>query len=152
MRLSHLLIIKSLAETVFISALAAGYYLRVTPPVYRGWSEITAQGVGGWVENRAHAAESVEVQLYVDGKFFGSTMASLPRPDVLGAGRADDERCGFQVDTSSLVEGAHHARTFAVHKAEDENAPRALIPFGPVLRFKVNAHQSIGPFKDEARD
>ncbi|MEJ7616558.1 MAG: hypothetical protein WKF30_06225 [Pyrinomonadaceae bacterium] len=151
MRLAHLLIVKSLVETVFISALAAGYYLRITPPVYRGWSEITAHGIGGWVENRARAAEPVEVQLYVDGKFFSSTIATLPRPDVLAAGRAGDERCGFDFDTALLGAGAHRARTFAVHQAEDD-APRSLIAFGPILRIGVGAHRKVNEPVGEARD
>lgn len=143
MRLSHLLIAKSISETIFIAALAAGYYLRTTPPVYHGWSEVTAQGVAGWVVSRADSSRIIEVQMYVNGEFFASTVASAARPDVVAAGRAESEHCGFVFHTSSLGEGVHEARIFAVHKLDGAASPRTLIPFGPTLHFMVNENKEI---------
>lgn len=147
MRLSRLLIAKATIETIFVAALAAGYYLSTTPPTYRGWSEIDPLGVAGWVDDgRGAAAPPVEVHLYVDDQFFGRASASLPRADVVAAKRTRRELCGFSFQTSALGEGAHQARTFAVHRGPSDASPRALIPFGPTLHFVVRANkETIAP-------
>jgi hypothetical protein len=137
MRLTRLLITKSLAETLFVSALAVYFYFTTAPAVYQGWTEVTARGIAGWVVNRQQKpGEHVEVQLYVDGRFIGNTFADISRPDVVAAGRARDEHCGFNFELPTLSTGEHEAQAYALHYNRRTNR-RALLSVGPHLRFKV---------------
>lgn len=139
MRIARLLVAKSLAETVFVAALALSFYLTTAPAFYRGWSEVTPRGVAGWAISRGQTAgEAVEVQLYVDERFAGNARADLPRPDVVRAGRASDERCGFNFDLATLAPGEHDAQVYTLYR-DDGTKRGALLALGPRLRFRVEA-------------
>src|SRR6267143_420364 len=74
-KLIHVLIAKSIAETLLIGALAVLTFITVFPPYFHGWSEVTETGISGWVINNAAPWDRVEVQLFVDGSFVGTTFA-----------------------------------------------------------------------------
>ena len=92
-------------------------YLTVFPPHYRGWPEITSENsVAGWAVNEAAPERNVEVQLYVDDHFVTAGIADLARPDVVAAGRAKSDRCGFNFALPPLEKGEHRAQVYAVHE------------------------------------
>lgn len=105
------------------------------PPHFRGFGEVTRRGeVAGWAVDAARPDARVEVQLYVDGRFAAHGLASLPRPDVLAAGRAADEQCGYSFALPPLAAGEHEARVYALH-APGPSGLRTLRQLGHTLRF-----------------
>jgi hypothetical protein len=121
--------------------LSAGAYAVWTeyttfPPHFRGFGEVTRRGeVAGWAVDASRPAERVEVQLYVDGRFVAHGVASLPRPDVLAAGRAADENCGYSFPLPALPAGEHEARVYALHWVRFRVGPLTLGQLGNPLRF-----------------
>lgn len=144
-RLTNFLIAKSIFEALFVATLAVVFYLTTFNPFFRGaLDEATQQHVYGWVVDEASPAARVEVQLYIDGHFAGTTTANLPRPDVLAAGRATDELHGFSFTTPALEAGEHEARVYAVFAGRDETR-RTLHQIGYARRFTVEAVSAETP-------
>ena len=114
-RLVHVLIGKSIVETLVVGALAVFTFITVLPPFFHGWCEATATGISGWAVNNASPWERVEVQLFVDGKFVGDAIADESRPDVAAAGWAKDAWHGYTFALTSVQPGIHEARVYAVH-------------------------------------
>jgi hypothetical protein len=136
-RLAHLLIAKSVAEALFVGALAAGFFYFAFNPYFRGTlDQADAKTISGWVVDDSRPSARVEVQLYVDGRFAASGVADRARPDVLAAGRAQDERHGFVFDSATTASGEHEARVYAVHESGG-GARRTLQLVGQPLRFSV---------------
>ena len=107
------------------------------PPHFRGFGEVTRRGeVAGWAVNSARPDARVEVQLYLDGRFAAAGSATLPRPDVVAAGRAADENCGYRFALPPLPAGEHEASVYAVH-ANASGELRTLRELGHPLRFKT---------------
>jgi hypothetical protein len=136
-RLAQLLIAKSVIEALFLGVVAVGFYYTAFSPHFRGWSDVAdARVVSGWAVNEAAPGSPVEVQVYIDGRFAGDSLANLPRPDVLRAGRSTTELCGFQLVTPPLAAGEHEARVYAVHPS-DGGSRRTLQLIGVPLRFRI---------------
>ena len=119
-RLVHLLIGKSIVETLVVGALAVFTFITVLPPFFHGWGEVTQTGISGWAVNNASPWERVEVQLYVDGRFVGDGIADKYRPDVSADGWAKDPWHGYSFVVTPLpitVPEAliHEARIYALH-------------------------------------
>jgi hypothetical protein len=141
-RLINLLIAKSIAEALFVGALAISFYLTAFTPFFRGTLDYAdARRVAGWVVNQAEPQTHVEVQLYIDGGFAGNGKADLSRPDVKAAGRAEDEWHGFVFDTPPLSAGQHETRVYAVH-VSGEGQRRTLQLIGKPLVFNVSAAEA----------
>jgi len=71
-KLGHLLIAKSMAEALLITAVSVGFYFASTNPYLRGVLDYADnQTVAGWAVDEAQPAAHVEVQLYIDGIFVG---------------------------------------------------------------------------------
>jgi hypothetical protein len=139
-RLSHALIAKSLAEALFVVALAVYFSYTNFNPYFRG-SVDTADGrvVTGWVVNEASPGERVEVHLYVDGHFVGRVVADQSRPDVFEAGRSLDAYHGFVFNLPPLPPGrTYEARVYAMHATTDP-ARRTLQEFSVPKQFGVTA-------------
>ena len=135
--LTKFLIAKSIAEALFVGALAVGFYLTAFTPFFRGSLDYAdARHVAGWVVNQADPQSHVEVQLYVDGRFAGHRLADLSRPDIKAAGRAEDENHGFVFDLPLLSAGQHEARVYAVHMS-GEGQRRTLQLVDKPLVFSV---------------
>ncbi len=146
-RLTNFLIAKSIIEVLFVGALAVGFYLTAFTPFFRGTLDYAdARQIAGWVVNQAAPRAAVEVQLYIDGRFAGNHTADLSRPDVVAAGRAEDEQHGFVFDTPPLPAGQHEARVYAVHMS-GEGQRRTLQLVGKPLVFSVNASEAQGEGK-----
>ncbi len=114
-RLVHVLIGKSIAETLLVGALAVFAFIVVLPPYFHGWGEVTESGISGWAVNNASPWERVEVQLFIDGKFAAARVANESRPDVAAAGWAKDEWHGYKFPLISLAVGPHEARIYALY-------------------------------------
>lgn len=139
-RLSHALIAKSVAEVLFVVALAVYFSYTNLNPYFRG-SVDTADGriVSGWVVDTAAPGERVEVYLYVDGHFVSRRVADAPRPDVYEAGRSLDAYHGFIFNLPPLPPNrTYEARVYAMHET-GEATRRTLLEFGGVKQFSVAA-------------
>lgn len=143
---THLLLAALVLSTLAVGALTLYARHAAYPPHFRGFGEVTPRGeIAGWAVNAARPSERVHVELYIDGRFVAHQPAALPRPDVLAAGRARDERHGFFFATPALTPGEHEARVYAVHMS-GEGRRRTLRQIGPALRFNVS------PKTDEGTD
>lgn len=115
--LVQVLIGKSIVETLLVGSLAIIAFLSVLPPYFHGWGEVTEYGIAGWAVDNGSPWERVEVQLFVDGKFFGTGVANRSRPDVSAAGWALDEWHGYTFAIDSLSPGPHEARVYALRNS-----------------------------------
>ncbi len=117
-RLAHLLIGKSIVESLFIAALVVIFIQHTFKPSFRG-SLDHADGhmVAGWVIDVSAPATRVEVQLYIDGHFAVRGQANQQRADVRAAGRALDEFHGYSLLPPPLPPGEHEARVYAAQTA-----------------------------------
>src|SRR5688500_19599020 len=77
-QLVHILIGKSILETLLVGTIAVVVFLKVFPPTFKGWGEHVeqTQSIAGWAVNAAAPWARVEVQLFIDGKLHGSDRKS----------------------------------------------------------------------------
>ncbi len=134
--LVNLLIAKSILETVLVGTIAVVVYTKVFPPTFKGWGEavVEARSISGWVVDDADQWRRVEVQLFIDGKFVGTQVAQLSRPDVVTAGWGKDEWHGYSFVVSNLLPGMHEAKVYALHQSGDRYTLQML---GYAIRFQV---------------
>lgn len=142
MRLIHLLIGKSIVETLFVGALAVCTFMTVLPPYFHGWGEATESGISGWAVNSASPWERVEVQLFIDGKFVADAIADKYRPDVLAAGWAHDAWHGYAFVAPSLPPGTHEARIYALH-GSNRDSRASLQLLGDPIDFSVTGEGKL---------
>jgi hypothetical protein len=148
-RLSHVLIAKSLAEGLFVVALAVYFSYTNFNPYFRGSVDTADERVvTGWVVNEASPGERVEVHLYVNGHFVSRRVADAPRPDVFEAGRSLDAYHGFVFHLPPLPPNrTYEARVYAMHETGDPTR-RALQEFGAVRQFSVTANAANSSVPD----
>jgi len=133
-QLVHVLIGKSILESLLVGTIAVVVFLNVFPPTFKGWGEhvIDTHSIAGWAVNDAAPWDRVEVQLFIDGKLYSSQVAQLSRPDVAAAGWARDEWHGYNFPITMLENGDHEARVYALHRSGDRLTLQLLgdpIPF-----------------------
>ena len=143
-RLIHLLIGKSIFETLLVGALAVFTFMNVLPPYFHGWAEVTDSGISGWAVNNRAPWERVEVQLFVDGAFVADAIAKDSRPDVSAAGWAKDEWHGYTFKVYSLPVGRYEARIYALTGSGD-NARKSLQLLGTPITFAVDSDGKPSP-------
>src|SRR4030095_4439634 len=102
LKLVHALLGKSIAETILVGSLAIYFFFSAFPPYYKGWGEVTRQGIAGWAVDSSSPYSRVNVQLFIDGKFVANAVANQSRPDVRAAGWATDDWHGFSFPIASL--------------------------------------------------
>lgn len=141
-RLVHILIGKSIIETLLVGALAVVTFMMVFPPYFHGWGEVTNNGISGWVVNNASPWERVEVQLFVDGKFVSHAIADQSRPDVSAAGWAKDPWHGYSFRFTPLSLRYHEARIYALHDS-GAGARKSLQLVGEPILFFVDDNGTI---------
>ena len=149
-KLVTLLIAKSVLDTLLVGTIAVVVYLNAFPPTFHGWGEAVVQerNISGWAVNDADPWQRVEVQLFIDGKFAGTQLAQLSRPDVVAAGWARDEWHGYSFVVSDLPAGNHEARVYAQHA----NGTRYTLQFlGDPIFFEVSEDGSWKPFPAKAQ-
>jgi hypothetical protein len=133
--LVHVLIAKSVIETLFVSTLVVVYFLDVFPHIH-GSGEVTPPTISGWALNSRNPNERVEVQLFVDNKFVARTIASQSWPEIVEGGWSKDEWHGFTIPVSAIESGYHEARIYAIHDSGG-GARKTLQLVGHPLRFEV---------------
>ena len=140
-RLVHLLIVKSVLDTILVGTIAVVVHLNAFPPTFHGWGEAVtgAKSIAGWVVNDADPWKRVEVQLFIDGKLIGTQVAHLSRPDVAAAGWSKDEWHGYSFAVEGLAPGPHEARVYSLH---GDGARYSLQMLGDPIRFEVNSDGS----------
>ena len=139
-KLVNLLVAKSILETIFVGTLAVVVYTKLFPPTFHGWGEaiVEARSISGWVVADTNPWQRVEVQLFIDGKFVGTQVAQLSRPDVVAAGWAKDEWHGYSFVVNGLSEGMHEARVYALHQSGNRYSLQML---GDPIRFEVDLQE-----------
>ena len=137
-KLVNLLIAKSILETILVGTIVVVAHVKAFPPTFHGWGEavLSSQSIAGWAVNSAAPWERVEVQLFVDGRFVATQVASLSRPDVQAAGWSKDEWHGYEFRISGLTAGSHEARVYAVH-GSGSGARYTLQMLGDPITFEV---------------
>src|SRR6478672_7357708 len=117
-KLVHLLISKSMAEALLVTAVAVAFYFATTNRHLTGvLDSADRQTVSGWAVDAGQPSARVEVQLFIDDQFMGDSLASQFRPDVHESHRAEDDWHGFVFQTPSLPAGEHEARVYALHSS-----------------------------------
>jgi hypothetical protein len=142
-KLGHLLIAKSMAEALLITAVSVGFYFVTTNPYIRGvvdYADNTT--VAGWAVDQRQPAARVEVQLFIDGIFVGDQAAAEFRPDLREAKRAEDDRHGFVFKIPPIPPGEHEARVYATQASG--GGRRTLQLIGKPLRFRVTGSDKGG--------
>ena len=142
--LVHVLIGKSILETLLVGALALFTFMSVVPPFFHGWGEATDHGIEGWAVNDAAPWERIEVHLYVDGKFRSVGLADQARPDVLAAGWSKDEWHGYSFPIQGLPAGPHEARVYALHESGG-GLRKSLQLLGDPIVFEVGGNGQLKP-------
>jgi len=142
-KLVHVLIAKSILDTLLVGTIAVGAYMNAFPPHFHGWGEAVAAShtISGWVVTDADSWRRVEVQLFIDGQFVATQMAHDSRPDVVAAGWSKDEWHGYNFILQGLAAGAHEARVYALHPSRN-SARYSLQMLGDPIRFEVKADGS----------
>jgi hypothetical protein len=150
MSLVHVLIGKSIFETLLVVSLAVLFFLDAFPH-FSGWGEVTPQGISGWVVKNRAPGHRVEVQLFVDDQFAGRTVANQSRTDVMAAGWSEDEWHGYTFPVSFLQAGTHEARVYALHDS-GHGARKTLQLVGDPIRFVVSQDGTIEASKGHLKE
>ena len=139
LKLTNILIGKAVIETLLVGMIAVGSYVNRFPPTFHGWGEVVpeSKSIAGWAVNNASPWARVEVQLFIDDKFFGTQMAELSRPDVKAAGWTRDDWHGYSFQVANLKSGSHSARAYAVHESGN-GARYTLQLLGDPISLKVD--------------
>lgn len=140
--LVHVLIGKSILETLFVGGLAVFAFMTVFPPHFHGWGEVTESSISGWAVNNAAPSDRVEVQLFIDGQFVAQGVADRSRPDVLAAGWSRDEWHGYTFPITALTAGTYEARVYALHDSE-AGERKTLQLLGTPLQFSVGTNGTL---------
>ncbi|MDQ3666646.1 MAG: hypothetical protein M3410_08730 [Acidobacteriota bacterium] len=148
--LVHILIGKSIFETLLVVSLAVFFFLDAFPR-FQGWGEATPHAISGWVVNNRAPWHRVEVQLFVDDKFAGRAVANQSRTDVVAAGWSEDEWHGYTIPISPVRAGAHEARVYALHDS-GQGARKTLQLVGDPIPFVVSEHGTLEPLKSIVRE
>jgi len=144
----HLVFAALVCVTLAAGAWAVWVEYTSFPPHFRGFGEVTRNGeVAGWAVDPSRPGAHLKVELYVDGRFVAHGSATLPRPDVVAAGRATDPDCGYRFPLPPLTAGPHEARVYALH-APGPAERRTLKQLGDPLRFDTGAD---GRVRDSVR-
>lgn len=138
-RLLYLIIVKLMIELLLLAGTASYAAWFTFHPLLHGVIDIASgEEVAGWAFNSAAPEGPVEVQLFVDGRFFASQLADAPRPDLVKAGvtKLPGHGYRFPLVPGVLSKGEHRAEVFAVLPAV--NGYRTLIPLsGTPLSFTM---------------
>lgn len=145
MSLVHILIGKSIFETLLVVSLAVFFFLDAFPR-FHGWGEATPDSISGWVVNNRAPWDRVEVQLFVDDEFAGRAVANQSRADVFAAGWSEDEWHGYKFPISSVRPGTHEARVYALH-GSGKGGRKTLQLIGDPIRFVVSQDGTLEPLK-----
>lgn len=128
-KLLRAIIAKSFVEVVLVCVVASLAAFSTFSPQLRGAIDVADQArVAGWVNDPRSPEKSLEVQLFIDGKFVASKLADAPRDDLVKAEVTTRPNHGFdfEVGQLNLSPGKHSAQVYAVREAAGES--KILLP------------------------
>lgn len=128
-KLLRAVIAKSFVEVVLVCVVASLAAFSTFSPQLRGAIDVADQTrIAGWVNDPWSPEQSLEVQLFIDGKFVASQLADQPRADLVTAGVTTGPNHGysFQLQQFNVSSGKHSAQVYAVREAA--GASKILIP------------------------
>lgn len=128
-KLIRAIIAKSFVEVVLVCVVASLAAFSTFSPQLRGAIDVADQArVAGWVNDPRSPEKSLEVQLFIDGKFVASKQADAPRDDLVKAEVTTRPNHGFdfEVGQLNLSPGKHSAQVYAVREAAGES--KILLP------------------------
>lgn len=138
-KLLRAILAKSFLELLFICAVITYAAFVNFSPLLRGAIDVADQNhVAGWAHDPLTPAESLDVQLYIDGQFIAAQRADDLREDLVKAGATKHPRHGFRFDLQpvSLANGQHTAQVYALRTAGGTN--KMLLPLSKdPMRFEV---------------
>ena len=138
-KLLRAILAKAFLELLFICGIATYAAFVNYSPLLRGAIDVADQNrVAGWAHDPLVPAESLDVQLFIDGQFIAAQRADDLREDLVKAGATKHPRHGFHFDLQpvSLANGVHAAQVYALRTAVGTN--QMLLPLSkqPVI-FQV---------------
>lgn len=128
-KLLRAIIAKSFVEVVLVCVVASLAAFSTFSPQLRGAIDVADQArVAGWVNDPRSPEKSLEIQLFIDGKFVASKLADAPRGDLVKAKVTTRPNHGFdfEVGQLNLSPGKHSAQVYAVREAAGES--KILLP------------------------
>ena len=114
------IILKALLELALLAGIAGYVAWRNFPPSLRGAIDIAGpEQVAGWAIDSGRPEVCVTVQLFIDGQFVASRIASDPRSDLVRAGVTTIASHGFSfsLDAGMVGPGWHRLQVFVLHEA-----------------------------------
>jgi hypothetical protein len=137
--LCRILIMKSVVDVLLLGGLCLGLYYSAFNPYFRGSvDEASSEWIRGWVIDQSRPSDTVEVQLFIDGRFTESRAAEFPYPGLLQGGLAPKDRHGFFFYIPPLETGKHEARVYAVHESA-HGERRTLTLIGQPREFQIES-------------
>ena len=127
--------VKFTLEILLLAAVASYAAWSNFHPLVRGAIDLTLpERVTGWTFDPESPLEALEVQLFIDGRFYAAQRADQPRPDLVAAGAASDPHHGFSftIAPATLPAGRHRVEVF-------------------VLRPALTNHQTLIPLANEPK-
>jgi len=128
-RLLKAVVAKSFIEILLVCVVATLAAVSTFSPQMRGAIDIANQTrVAGWAYDPRAPEESLEVQLFIDGKLAATKLADETRVDLVESGAASEPNHGFDFDLTSInfAPGRHTAQVYALRRAAGEN--KILLP------------------------
>ena len=140
-RLTRILLFKSAAEAIFVLALALAFYqYNIRAPFEGAVETFDGHVLKGWVVNERDASARVEVHLFVDGVFAGSSLAEHDQMEADASAGAQAMRQRFAFAIQNVRGGEHEARVYALKEGTDGR--RVLRLLGEPLRFVVASERT----------
>lgn len=139
-KLLRAIIAKAFVEIALVCVVATLAAFATFSPQLRGAIDVADQTrVAGWAHNPQSPDAPLEVQLFIDGKFYASKLADEFRDDLVKAGATTRPNHGFsfQLKEMNLPAGDHSAQVYAVRNAAGSSKVLLPIITSP-RRFQVS--------------
>ncbi len=135
-KLLQAVIAKSFIEIVLVCVVATLAAFSTFSPQLRGAIDVADRArVAGWVNDPQSPDESLDVQLFIDGKLVAAKRADGMRDDLVRAGVTTRPNHGFSFDLTamSFTPGRHIVQVYAMRAAAGPN--KILLPIGKQPSF-----------------
>ncbi len=138
-RLLRAVLAKTALELLVICALVSlAAYWYFNPQLRGAIDVISVQRIAGWTADPRRPGETIEVQLFIDGRFAAVSSAGERRDDLVSAGATAGPFHGFSFAPAALklAPGSHTAQVYAVRPSAAGS--RILVPLSEkTLSFEV---------------
>lgn len=128
-RLLRAVAAKTFVEIILVCVVATLAAFSTFNPQLRGAIDVADQTrVAGWAYDPHSSEDSMEVQLFIDGKLAASKLADEKRIDLVESGVTPKPDHGFSFDLKliNLTPGRHTAQVYALRPAAGAN--KILLP------------------------